>query len=184
MQVIAQENDIITKSVALDNLISFVVKNYDSEEQQLRQITFLIETNEDKLGIENEIILRQAFKIISERLHTNSKISIVTYKKFNGIALKPTSPKEIKLILHTITDLKANIPEFYNDGIDLAYNHADQNFMESANNSVVMVRIKNKSKGDVVNVSEEKKLKKKKKKKILLSVAIGLLPELLAVIKD
>ena len=102
--------------------------------------------------------------------------------------VKPTSPLELKLILHTLHDLKGNIAEFHNDGIQLAYNYAEDNFIEHAENSVVMIRIHNKSKNEVVNVNQEekaeKKAKKKKSKDVILATAIGLLPEILSLIKD
>lgn len=187
-QVQGQEQKIETQSVAIDDLISFVVTNYNSQEAQQRNITFLIQTNESTLEAENKILLKQAFKILSERLTDHSKISLVTYSKFSGLALKPTSPKELKLILHTLNDLKGNISEFHNDGIQLAYNHTEQNRIENATNTVVMIRIHNKSQSEVVNVKQEKKAEEKAKKKkstdVLLATAIGLLPELISLIKN
>ena len=188
IQIHGQEKKIETQSVALDNLISFVVENYDAQDSKLRNITFLIQTNDNSLQAENKILLKQAFKILSNRLTEDSKLSLITYSKFNGIALKPTSPLELKLILHTLNDLKGNIAEFHNDGIQLAYNYAEDNLIEHADNSVVMIRIHNKSKNEVVNVKEEekaeKRAKKKKNKDVILATAIGLLPEILSLIKD
>lgn len=187
-QLQGQEQNIETKSVAIDDLISFLVENYNNQETQQQNITFLIQTNDNFLEAENKILLKQAFKILSERLTENSKISLVTYSKFSGLALKPTSPNELKLILHTLSDLKGNISEFHGDGIQLAYNHTKQNFIENAVNTVVMIRIHNKPQSEVVNVNQQKKAedkaKKKKSKNVLLVTAIGLLPELISLIKD
>lgn len=180
-----QENNIETKSVDIDNLISFVVDNYSAEELKDRNITFLIQVKQDKLNGENLILLRQGFKLISERLSQESKLTIATYSKFNGIALQPTNAKEEKLILHTLNDLKGSIAEFYSDGINLAYQHADQNYEPDMANTLVMIRASHKAKNEIVNVdNEEKKLKKKQKNKALLVTALALLPELINVIKD
>jgi hypothetical protein len=181
----AQENDILTKSVEIDDLISFVVTNYDAEELEDRNITFLIQVKDDQIEGENLIMLRQGFKLISERLTEDSKLSIVSYSKFNGIALQPTLAKEEKLILHTLTDLKGNIAEFYEDGIALGYQHADQNYDDMVENSVVMIRMNSKAQNEIVDVEqEEKKLKKKKKTNAILVTALALLPELITLIKD
>ena len=118
---IAQEIDIKTKSVELDNLISFVVKNYEKDASESKNITFLIQVNNDEMKGENLVMLKQGFKLISERLDEDSNLAIVAYSKFNGVSLNMTSSKEIKLILHTLLDLKGSISEFYNDGISLGY---------------------------------------------------------------
>jgi len=153
---IAQNMNIETKSVELDNLISFIVNNYD-EDSESKNITFLIQVNSDEMDGENLIMLKQGFKLISERLDEESNISIVACSKFNGVALKMTPPKEIKLILqmtppkeiklilHTLLDLKGSISDFYQDGISLAYKKAEENYNEELENSVVMIRINKKS---------------------------------------
>lgn len=185
---IAQENDIETKSVEINDLISFVVSQYEAEDIDARQITFLIQTRSDQIEGENLVMLRQAFKLISERLSEDSKIALVTYSKFSGVALPPTNAKEEKLILNTLSDLKGNIAEFYQDGIALAYQQAEANFDDSMENTVVMIRMNNKADNDVVNIEkeekDEKKAKKKEKGKLLLATALALLPELLDVIKN
>ena len=181
----AQENDIETKSVKIDDLISFVVQNYDAADQIDRNITFLVQVKEDQFGGEDLILLRQAFKLISERLSENSKLSLVTYSKFGGLALGPTLAKEEKLILHTLTDLKGNIAEFYQDGIALGYQHANQNFDDSFENTVVIIRNTSKAQNEVVDIAKaDKKAKRKQKTNAILIATLSLLPELIEVIKD
>jgi len=180
---IAQEKNIETKSVELGNFISFIVNNYELDSDS-QNITFLIQVHDDQLQGENLIMLKQGFKLISERLDEESSITIVAYSKFNGVALNSTPANETKLILHTISDLKGSISEFYGDGISLGYKIAEDNYNEEIKNSVVMVRIDQKAKNEIVDIEkEEKKLKKKKKSQTLLITALALLPELINVIK-
>jgi len=182
---IAQDNDIDTKSVEINDLISFVVAHYEAEDIEERNITFLIQVHNDKVEGENLIMLRQAFKLISERLSEDSKLSIGTYGKFNGIALQPTLASEQKLILHTLSDLKGNIAEFYKDGIATGYQHADQNYNDMVENTVVMIRVVKKATSEVVDIDKEaKKTKKKNRNKALLTAAMALLPELIDLIKN
>ena len=176
---IAQEKNIKTKSVELGDLISFIVNNYDLESDS-QNLTILIQMHDDQLEGENLIMLKQGFKLISERLDEDSNISIVSYSKFNGIALKSTPANETKLILHTISDLKGNISEFYNDGISLGYKIAEENFEEEIENSVVMIRVDKKAENEIVDIkNQEKKIKNKKKSKAFLIAALALLPELI-----
>lgn len=181
---IAQEKNIETKSVELGDFISFIIDNYnlDSDSQN---ITFLIQVNNDEFIGENLILLKQGFKLISERLDEESRVALVAYSKFNGIALNSTPVNETKLILHTLSDLKGSISEFYNDGISLAYKTADDNYIEDLENSVVMIRIDQKAQNEIVNIEEEeKKIKNKKKTSALLVTALTLLPEVINLIKD
>lgn len=130
------------------------------------------------------ILLKQGFKLISERLDEDSKVTIVAYSKFNG-ALNSTPANEVKLILHTLSDLKGSISEFYNDGISLAYKTAEDNFDEELENSVVMIRIDQKAQNEIVNIEkEEKKIKNIKKTNALLVAALTLLPEVINLIKN
>jgi len=178
---IGQEFDIETKSVELDNLISFIVNNYNDDSES-KNITFLIQVNSEEMDGENLIMLKQGFKLISQRLDEHSNISIVAYSKFNGVALKMTSPKEIKLILHTLSDLKGSISEFYKDGISLAYKKAEENHNEELENIVVMIRVNKKAENEIVDI--EKRDKKKKKSNAFLITALALLPELIELIKN
>lgn len=179
------EYDIETKSVEIDDLISFVVQNYDAGDIDSKNITFLIQLKDEELDGEHLVMLKQSFKLISERLSDDSQISILTYSNFNGVALKPTNVKELKLILHILTDLKGNIPEFYKDGISLGYKHAEENYDESSMNSLVMIRVNSKAENQIVDLDKEKKkLKKKKKGDALLVTALALLPEIIDIIKN
>jgi hypothetical protein len=184
---IAQEMNIETKSVALDNLITFIVENYsvkseDTESDQ-QNISFLIQVPETNLSIEDNVILKQAFKLLSNRLTEGDLISIITYSGFNGLALKQVEPNDIKKILHTINNFKSSIKEFHQDGIELAYKYAKENFDEEAINSVVMVRNPNIS-SESENTSLLPVKPQKKNNNAVLITAISLLPELLAIIKN
>lgn len=183
---IAQEMNIETKSVTLDNLITFTVENYsvkseDTESDQ-QNISFLIQVPETNLSIEDNVILKQAFKLLSNRLTEDDLISIITYSGFNGVALKHAEPNAIKKILHTINNFKSSIKEFHQDGIELAYKYAKENFDEEAINSVVMVRNPNISSENDNTVLMS--VKPQKKNNAVLITAISLLPELLAIIKN
>lgn len=187
MMSIAQEQNIETKSVSLENLITFIVENYtiktDDIDTDLQNISFLIQVPEGNLSIEDEVILKQAFKLLSKRLTDDDLISIITYSGFNGVALKQTEPNNMKRILYTINNFKSSIKEFHQDGIELAYEYAKENFDEEAINSVVMVRNPNIS-PNANGTTSLTALPKQKKNNAVLITAISLLPELLAIIKN
>ena len=184
---IAQEKNIETHSVSIENLITFIVDNYTvnyNDDSAIKNLIFLIQVPETDLDVESKIVLKQAFKLLSNRLTEDDNISMVTYSGFSGIALKQTSPKDLKKILYTINNFKSSVKEFHKDGIELAYNYTNENFDEDAINSVVMVRNPNTSSGvNTYNSSSSVKPPKKKNNAVLIT-AISLLPELIAIIKN
>lgn len=184
--VTSQDKNIETKSVELDNLINFIVEQIDrkteASEAPLDNITFLLETPLNGLLIEDKVILNQAFKLVSKRLTEDDYISILTYTGFNGIALNQTSPKDLKAILYTIDNLKSSVKEFHEDGIELAYEFANENFMDDATNTVIMIRNPNPANGE--QVAAENTKAPKVKNNVVLITAMALLPELISVIKD
>jgi len=183
---IAQEKNIETLSVSIENLIPFIVDNYALNQNNKltnRNLTFLIQVSEFGLDTESQIVLKQAFKLLSRRISKDDNISIVTYSGFNGIALKQTSPKNLKKILFTINNVKSSVKEFHKDGIELAYTYTKETFKADAVNSVIIIRNPNASStGIATNTAAN--VKPKKKNNAVLITAISLLPELIAIIKN
>tara|TARA_R110001632_G_scaffold53818_4_gene132241 strand:- start:588 stop:1172 length:585 start_codon:yes stop_codon:yes gene_type:complete len=176
----AQEKNIKTQSVVIDDLISFVIENYKTKQktEQTKNIIFLVQFNND-LSQEQKIILKQSLKLISSRLTEDDKISILTYSGVNGVVLKQTNPTKIKKVLSSIIDFNQSIKEIHKDGIGFAYKYANDNFDEDAINSIIMVRNSNPS-----AISSNQKQTKKKNNNLILLTAISLLPEMLSVIKN
>lgn len=180
----AQKQDIETQSVSIKNIINFVAQNYEYQNEstlEINNITFVLQVANNTISIEDLVVLKQAFKLLSERLSEDNTISIITYFGFSGVALKQTSAKELDSIYKVLGDLKENIKDFKEDGIKLAYQYAKENYDEEANNSIIIVRNTNASKPDLAKMSikEKKRLKRKKRNKAILSTAVGLLPELI-----
>ncbi|RAJ16283.1 vWA domain-containing protein [Olleya aquimaris] len=204
LETTAQDQNLETKSVTLDNLIAFVADNFPSEktiafneddedldnEDRINnyQITFLIETTTSNFSSEDEIILKQALKFLSTRLTEEDKLSIVVYSGQNGLLLDNESPTVLKKVLHAISDVNGNLIEDYEDGIGEAYTYATNNLSEEANNLLIMVR--NPDAKEDTNQVVESVVKtqvsdsKTNTGSIVLLTAISLLPELIEVIKD
>jgi glycerophosphoryl diester phosphodiesterase len=182
----SQEKNIETESVKLDNLISFIIENYSikTDSTQTKNITFLIETYADSFNAEDGVILKQAFKLLSKRVTEDDHISIVMYSSFNGIALKLAQATDLKKLLYTVEHPKSSVKSFEEDGIELAYSFANENFLEDAENSVVMIRIPNRT-SEVSEVKTQNINKKvQKKSNAVVLTAIALLPEIISVIKN
>lgn len=183
---LAQEKNIETESVTLDNLITFIVENYSiqTDSTKTKNITFLIETYAENFNIEDGVILKQAFKLLSNRVTENDIISIVMHSNFNGIALSQAKATEIKKLLYVIEHPKKSIKTFEDDGVELAYQFTKENFIEDSHNSVVMIRIPNRTSETVKTMTIDTKKPTKKRSNVVVLTAISLLPELIAIIKD
>lgn len=184
--VTSQDKNIETKSVSIDNIISFIVDTIERKQEDsdlpIQNITFLLQTPVDDLVVEDKIILNQAFKLVSKRLTEDDYISLITYTGFNGVALNQASAKDLKAILYTLENLKSSVKEFHEDGIALAYEHANETFLEDAINSVIMIRNPKASQDEQRSVQNTKA--PKQKNNAVLITAIALLPEIISVIKD
>lgn len=183
----AQQKNILTKSVNLKELISFVVDNYPKQTEELqepRHINLLLQVGESGYNAEDRILIHQSLKLLSQRLGEEDLITITTYSQLNGIALEQANPKDIKLLFYTIDNLKQSIKEFHEDGIALAYSYMEENFTEDMQHSVVMVRNSSPSSKLVTHASFSTKKQKKGNGNAVVLTAIALLPELISVIKD
>ncbi|WP_339756499.1 hypothetical protein [uncultured Winogradskyella sp.] len=182
----SQEKNIETESVTLDNLITFIVEHYSiqTDSTKTKNITFLIETYADSFNTEDSVILKQAFKLLSKRVTEDDLISIVAYSHFNGIALNQTEATGIKKLLYVVEHPKSSVKTFEDDGIELAYEFAKENFIEDSDNSVVMIRIPNRTTEVAKTESKETKITTNRKSNALVLTAIALLPEIISVIKD
>lgn len=182
----SQERNIETESVKLYNLITFIIENYSIEldSTETRNITFLIETYADTFNIEDNVILKQAFKLLSKRLNEADVISIVMYSNFNGIALSQANANDLKKLLYVIEHPKTSVKTFEEDGVELAYNFTKENFIEDAENSVVMIRLPNRTQEVSEAKAQDSDKKVKKNSNVLVLTAIALLPEIISVIKD
>jgi len=183
MQIEAQEKNIFTKSVQLQEFIPFIVNNYKREIDSIktRHITFLIPVDNSDEVTENSIILKQGLRLLASRLSEDDTVSIVAYSSINGEVLKPTSPKELKKILYTLNNIEKSVSEKHKDGIQLGYNLANENFNKDGVNSVVIVRDTNAGKN---LASTKKKKEKRPRNNAVLLTLISLAPEMIKILKE
>lgn len=187
----AQDQNINTKSVSIENLITFIVdhienKTEDSGEDPEHYI-FLLQTPFGDLIAEDKVILKQAFKLISKRLSTEDHLSLIAYSGLNGIALNRASAKDLKGITYTLEHLKSSIKEPQKDGIEVAYTFAESTKEEDVQSTIVMIRnpkamiARASANPGIVN---SKTTENPKKGNAVWLTAITLLPQIISVIKD
>lgn len=184
VQVRSQEKNIFTKTVQLEEFIPFVVNNFPKEidAEKYRNITFLIPITNLDATDEASVILKQAFRLLSNRLNDDDMITLVAYSAINGEVLKSISAKELKKILYALDNINTSISELFEDGIQLGYDIADANFDEDAVNTVVMIR--SSAKVNSNSFARENVKTKKKRNNVVLLTLLGLAPEIISLLKD
>ncbi|MEE9349624.1 MAG: hypothetical protein V3U80_06215 [Flavobacteriaceae bacterium] len=188
-QLIAQENNVFTKSVQIKSFIPYVANNFKvaTDSTVTNNITFLIPATVTDEITENSILLKQGFRLLSDKLGENDKITLIAYSGLNGEFLPPTSAKEIKKILYALNNIETGIKVTVEDGVQLGYDKADENFDIQSINTVVLIRDSNAT--NAVVKTENKTVKKEKKEKkvrsnVILLTIISLAPEVLRILKD
>ena len=184
----AQSDHVQTESVLIDNLITFIVDNIETRNDQSGQepehLIFLLQTPVGDLSTEDKVILKQAFKLVSKKLSTNDHISVITYSGINGIALNNSPAKALKDIIFTIENLSASVKEKKQDGIELAYTFAEASVVDESNCTILMVRNPKVMIARSDTVQNAVTTDKSNKNSAVLLTAISLLPQLISVIKD
>lgn len=179
----AQQKNIFTKSVQIENFIPFIVDNFQKDLDSIKNhnITFLLPVIDSNNLIENNFILKQGFRLLSNRLNEDDKITIIAYSSINGEVLKTTSVKQLNKILYGLNNIDKSISKTVDDGIQLGYDTADANFDEDAINSIVIIR-DSKIKAKAVSLIKNKE--KRPRNNAVLLTLISLAPEMIKLLKE
>jgi len=177
-----KKSEIETKSVTIENLIEFIVNDFELKPEMKSNITIVVETKNNTISRDKKFFLKQAIHLTSKRLNVTDKITVISYNKNNGVVVKPTNVSNKETILNKIMRFKIKA---YDDlfGIDLAYSLAKDNYMDNGRNLVLIVRD---GENFIVELEKEKQNDGKGKavKAGIVINAIGLLPELISAIKN
>lgn len=142
--------------------------NYD--ETPANNLVFLIDVSGSMQSVDKLELLKKAFKILTNQLREKDYVSIVTYAGSAGLVLEPTRGSNKKAILNALNKLEAGGSTAGGEGIELAYQVAEDNFISGGNNRVILA-----SDGDfnvgVSSASElEALIEQKRENDIYLSV--------------
>lgn len=108
------------------------------EETEGMNLVFLIDVSgsmnsSDKLGL-----LKSAFQLLVHQLRPNDRISIVVYAGAAGVVLEGGDATDKEEILEALENLQAGGSTAGKQGIELAYQVAERNFIEGGNNRILL----------------------------------------------
>jgi Ca-activated chloride channel homolog len=119
-------------------LIGLQGKKVAMENLPPSNLTFLIDVS-GSMADENKLpLLKQAFKLLIRQLRPQDKVAIVVYAGAAGLVLPPTAGNEKDKIINALENLQAGGSTAGGEGIILAYQIAQQNFIPNGNNRVIL----------------------------------------------
>ncbi len=135
-------------------------------------LVFLIDVSGSMADYNKLPLLKTAFRLLVNELRPEDRVSIVVYAGAAGEVLPPTPGDQKKDILRALDRLSAGGSTAGAAGIELAYQLAEDNFMDGGNNRVILA-----TDGDFnVGVSSEKGLERlieEKRDKNIFLTALG-----------
>ena len=113
-------------------------KDVHVEERPATNVVFLIDVSGSMSSNDKLPLLKSGFKMMSRQLGENDRVSIVTYAGSAGVALSPTNGTQTETINNAIDLLSSGGSTHGSAGIKLAYELAQQNFIEGGVNRVML----------------------------------------------
>ncbi|MCB9201665.1 MAG: von Willebrand factor type A domain-containing protein [Flavobacteriales bacterium] len=144
-------------------------KKIDSEKLPPSNLVFLIDVSGSMSSSNKLPLLKESFKLLTDNLREEDKVSIVVYAGAAGVVLKPTSGTNKNKIIEALDNLNAGGSTAGGEGIELAYKIATENFKKGGNNRVILATDGDFNVGQSSNAEMEKLIEEKRKSGIFLT---------------
>lgn len=132
-----------------------------NEKRPASNLVFLLDVSGSMLPAERLPLVKQAMRLLVDKLSEKDRVAIVIYAGGSGLALSSTNGNEKEKILRALEELKAGGSTNGADGIELAYQVAADNFIKGGVNRVILAtdgdfNIGVTNQGDLIRLIEEK----------------------------
>jgi Ca-activated chloride channel family protein len=124
-------------------------------------LVFLLDVSGSMMPPERLPLVKQAMRLLVEKLTENDRVAIVVYAGASGLALPSTTGDQKDQILEALENLQASGSTNGAEGIQLAYKIAADNFIKGGVNRVILAtdgdfNVGITSQGDLIRLIEEK----------------------------
>jgi Ca-activated chloride channel family protein len=168
-----QPNDNLPFSVNLDaascpwapahRLVRIGLKGREmpNEKRPASNLVFLLDVSGSMMPADRLPLVKQAMRLLVEKLSENDRVAIVVYSGASGLALPSTTGDRKEQILTALENLQAGESTNGAQGIELAYQTASEHFIKGGVNRVILAtdgdfNIGTTSEGDLVRLLQEK----------------------------
>jgi Ca-activated chloride channel family protein len=132
-----------------------------NEKRPASNLVFLLDVSGSMMPAERLPLVKQAMRLLVDKLSENDRVAIVIYAGGSGLALKSTPGNEKEKILRALEELQARGSTNGAEGIELAYKIAADNFIKGGVNRVILAtdgdfNIGVTNQGDLIRLIEAK----------------------------
>lgn len=132
-----------------------------NEKRPPSNLVFLLDVSGSMTPAERLPLVKQAMRLLVDKLTEKDRVAIVIYAGGSGLALKSTSGNEKEKILRALEELQAGGSTNGAEGIELAYKVAADNFINGGVNRVILAtdgdfNIGVTNQGDLIRLIEAK----------------------------
>jgi Ca-activated chloride channel homolog len=132
-----------------------------NENRPASNLVFLLDVSGSMTPAERLPLVKQAMRLLAEKLTEKDRVAIVIYAGGSGLALPSTTGDRKETILRALEDLKAGGSTNGAQGIELAYKVAADNFIKGGVNRVILAtdgdfNIGVTNQGDLIRLIEKK----------------------------
>ncbi len=132
-----------------------------NENRPASNLVFLLDVSGSMMPAERLPLVKQAMRLLVDKLTEKDRVAIVIYAGGSGLALNSTSGNEKEKILRALEELQAGGSTNGAEGIELAYKVAADNFIKGGVNRVILAtdgdfNIGVTNQGDLIRLIEAK----------------------------
>ncbi len=132
-----------------------------NEKRPASNLVFLLDVSGSMTPAERLPLVKQAMRLLVDKLTEKDRVAIVIYAGGSGLALKSTSGDQKETILRALEELQAGGSTNGAEGIELAYKVAAENFISGGVNRVILAtdgdfNIGVTNQGDLIRLIEAK----------------------------
>jgi len=141
--------------------IGLKAREVANEKRPASNLVFLLDVSGSMMPAERLPLVKQAMRLLVDKLTENDRVAIVIYAGGSGLALKSTPGNEKEKILRALEELQAGGSTNGAEGIELAYKVAADNFIKGGVNRVILAtdgdfNIGVTNQGDLIRLIETK----------------------------
>ena len=132
-----------------------------NDKRPASNLVFLLDVSGSMMPAERLPLVKQAMRLLVEKLSEKDRVAIVIYAGGSGLALQSTTGDRKEVIMRALEELKAGGSTNGAEGIELAYKVAMENFIKGGVNRVILAtdgdfNIGVTNQGDLIRLIETK----------------------------
>ena len=152
-------------------LVGIKAKDIDMSQRKPSNLVFLVDVSGSMNGADRLGLVQASFKMLTEELSENDRISLVTYASGDRVVFEGLTGADKKEITEKVEDLFAGGGTNGSAGIQTAYEIAEKYFIEGGNNRIILA-----TDGDLnIGITDEGSLTKLVKEKAKSGVEMSVL---------